>query len=222
MDEILQFGIDSIRNTLSPLSVLASIVCSAFLAWIITIIYLKNYRGYGQPYQMCFSIMICAVVTCAIIMIIGSNIALSLGLVGALSIVRFRTPIKDSRDLAFLFWSICIGLGCGADAYVIVSILTIVLGLIVLFIEGNNSWSGRYSEYLLIISVTSDEKNNEIISQLPKGSRFKSMTKNENLHEFTYSIPEVKEGIENVLLKIKKNKFVKNVHVVSPDYEVLG
>lgn len=223
MNNFLQLGIDALQISHSPFRIFANILLAACLSWAIIKLYLKHYRGYGQPYQMCLSLMICSVVTCAIIMIIGANIALSLGLVGALSIIRFRTPIKDSRDLSYIFWAICIGLGSGAGAYLIILILMLVLGVVILYIEGNPQWAIRYADYLLVVTVDSQLSNQiNLLSYLPDGAKLKSVTSSENASEMTYSLPEVKEGVEALLIKLREINGIQNTHIVSPDYEVLG
>lgn len=81
------------------------------------------------------SLIALAVITAAIILTIQSNIVISLGMVGALSIVRFRTAIKDPMDLVFLFWSISIGIICGAGFAVVAVIASVIITVIVLLFE---------------------------------------------------------------------------------------
>ena len=81
------------------------------------------------------SLIALAVITAAIILTIQSNIVISLGMVGALSIVRFRTAIKDPMDLVFLFWSISVGIICGAGFAVIAVVASVVLTVIILLFD---------------------------------------------------------------------------------------
>jgi uncharacterized membrane protein YhiD involved in acid resistance len=213
----------SLQISQTPIHIFVNILLASIFSWMLIKLYLRYYKGYGQPYQMCLSLMVCSVVTCAIIMVIGANIALSLGLVGALSIIRFRTPIKDSRDLAYIFWGICIGLGCGAGAYIVIIILMLVLGVVMLYLESNTSWATRFADYLLILTIDSMASDKlDIAAHLPKGSRLKSITSSGDNTEITYSLSDIKGGIEPLLEKLQKLNGVKNTHVVSPDYEVLG
>lgn len=223
MDSIFQMGVETLQISHSPVKIFFNIIMAALLSWAIIKLYLKHYRGYGQPYQMCLTLMITSVVTCSIIMIIGANIALSLGLVGALSIIRFRTPVKDSRDLAYLFWAICVGLGSGASAYIIVLILTVLLGIIVLYLESNPVWATRFADYLLVLNVDKELPDQvDLLKHLPSGSRFKSLTSMGDVSEITYSLPDVEEKMSELTAKLRKIDGVHNVHVISPDYEVLG
>ncbi len=87
------------------------------LSYLVAALYRHLYAGPGYSFSFFVTLLVTPVVVCMIMMAIGSNVALSLGLVGALSIVRFRTVIKDNRDLAFLFLMIGIGLCCGSGGY---------------------------------------------------------------------------------------------------------
>ena len=104
------------------------------------------------------SLFALAVITAAIILTIQSNIVISLGMVGALSIVRFRTAIKDPMDLVFLFWSISVGIMCGARCFVLAIITSIIVTLGILLAE----WLpiAKASQILLVNSKNrEDEKN---------------------------------------------------------------
>ena len=104
------------------------------------------------------SLFALAVITAAIILTIQSNIVISLGMVGALSIVRFRTAIKDPMDLVFLFWSISVGIMCGARCFVLAIVTSIIVTLGILIAE----WLpiAKASQILLVNSKNrEDEKN---------------------------------------------------------------
>ena len=79
-------------------------------------------------------------ITAVVIIAINSNLVLSLGMVGALSIVRFRTPIKDPTDLIFLFWAAVAGIVTGAGFYTLVAMGSIVVGLILFFFIKKQRW----------------------------------------------------------------------------------
>ena len=99
-----------------------------------------------------FSLVAMTVITTAIMTVISSNIALSLGMVGALSIIRFRTAIKDTRDTMFIFWSIMVGICCGVSQYVIALVSTAVLFLFYLCIKAIRD----DRRYILVIRCSAD------------------------------------------------------------------
>lgn len=114
--------------------IVALLVCSALALYIFFVYRIVTKKTF---YSRSFNISIAgtSVITAAIILTIQSNIVLSLGMVGALSIVRFRTAIKDPMDLMFLFWSISVGIICGARFYAIAAILSLVLTIGILVLE---------------------------------------------------------------------------------------
>ena len=97
-----------------------------------------------------FSLVAMTVITTAIMAVISSNIALSLGMVGALSIIRFRTAIKDTRDTMFIFWSIMVGICCGVSQYAIALAATAVLFLFYVLTRSVQ----EQQRYVLIIRCT--------------------------------------------------------------------
>ena len=101
-----------------------------------------------------------AVITAAIILTIQSNIVISLGMVGALSIVRFRTAIKDPMDLVFLFWSISIGIICGAGFAVVAVIASVIITVIVLLFE---RLSVGTAAVILLVNTTDYKTESQIM-----------------------------------------------------------
>lgn len=99
-----------------------------------------------------FSLVAMSVITTAIMAVISSNIALSLGMVGALSIIRFRTAIKDARDTMFIFWSVMVGICCGVSQYIIALATTAVLFVFYLLVRAVKD----EKRYILIIRCETD------------------------------------------------------------------
>lgn len=97
--------------------ILLNIVLAAVLGFFIFLSYAISHRGTIYSRKFNASLVILAVLTGTVMTVIGNNIALSLGMVGALSIVRFRTAIKDSRDTIYIFWTIVVGICCGAGDF---------------------------------------------------------------------------------------------------------
>lgn len=102
--------------------ILMNISVAALLGMFIFISYMISHRGTIYSKKFNASLVILTVLTGMVMTVIGNNIALSLGMVGALSIVRFRTAIKDSRDTVYIFWAIVIGICCGVGDYLVASI----------------------------------------------------------------------------------------------------
>lgn len=105
------------QGDLSVEQILIRIAMTLLLGFLIFISYAIAHRGTIYSRKFNVSLVMLAVLTGTVMIVIGNNVALSLGMVGALSIVRFRTAIKDSRDTMYLFWAIIVGICCGVGSF---------------------------------------------------------------------------------------------------------
>ena len=110
--------------------ILVSLLCAALCGLIIYLVYKFFYRGAVYSENFAVLIVMTTVVTAFIVITIGSNLVLSLGMVGALSIVRFRSAVKDPLDVGFLFWGIAVGITSGAGLYPLALIATAAISLV--------------------------------------------------------------------------------------------
>ena len=132
-----------------PIETVFLVLVIAFIvAMIIYLTYKNTYTGVMYNPRFNVSLIMITMVTTIVMVVIGSNISVSLGMVGALSIIRFRTAVKDPRDTAFIFWAVVSGLACGTQNYTIVLAGSVVVCL-VLF--GFKRIIASDDKYLLII-----------------------------------------------------------------------
>ncbi|HEL0616862.1 TPA: DUF4956 domain-containing protein [Streptococcus equi subsp. zooepidemicus] len=120
------------RGTLSFQDVLLHIVAAALLSIVIYMSYAYTHTGTAYSKKFNVSLMTLTVLTATVMTVIGNNVALSLGMVGALSVVRFRTAIKDSRDTVYIFWTIVVGICCGVGDYTVAATGSSVIFLLLL------------------------------------------------------------------------------------------
>ncbi len=135
------FNLIKEQTALSWEEITANILVSAILGFMIFVSYAISHKGTIYSKKFNVSLVILTVLTSMVMTVIGNNVALSLGMVGALSIVRFRTAIKDSRDTVYIFWTIIVGICCGVGDFVVAGVgSTIVFVLLLLFgaIKNNN------------------------------------------------------------------------------------
>ncbi len=125
------------QNNLTVEDILLNIGMSALIGFLIYVSYMISHRGTIYSKKFNASLVILTMLTGIVMTVIGNNIALSLGMVGALSIVRFRTAVKDSRDTVYIFWTIIVGICCGVGDYTVafigsvgVFVVLLLLGLI--------------------------------------------------------------------------------------------
>lgn len=135
------FNLIKDQSTLTWEQIAANIVVSGILGFLIFVSYMISHRGTIYSKKFNVSLVVLTVLTSMVMTVIGNNVALSLGMVGALSIVRFRTAIKDSRDTVYIFWTIIVGICCGVGDFVVAGIGSgVVFVLLLLFgaIKNNN------------------------------------------------------------------------------------
>lgn len=166
---------DLFQGTLNPLRVVISLVVSLLLGLWIYFVYKKTFAGVVYSRSFNLSLVMLTMVSALVLMMISSNMALSLGMVGALSIVRFRTAIKDPIDTVFMFWAVGEGLAVGAGFLDVGLIGGVVIGLLLLVVTGIKG--SQASPFLLILHY--DERASQqikgMVKQLPR-ARIKSKT----------------------------------------------
>jgi len=154
-----QYIYDMINNTgtLSTEDIILRIVISALFGVLIFVSYRMTHAGSIYSVKFNITLVVLTILTTMVMTVIGNNVALSLGMVGALSIIRFRTSIKDSRDTAYIFWTIIIGICCGVGDYVVAGVGSAVV-FVVLLLLGRVKNEHR----MLLIVRANREKEQEI------------------------------------------------------------
>ena len=135
------FNLIKDQSTLTWEQIAANIIVSGIIGFLIFVSYMISHRGTIYSKKFNVSLVVLTVLTSMVMTVIGNNVALSLGMVGALSIVRFRTAIKDSRDTVYIFWTIIVGICCGVGDYIVAGIgsgFVFILLLIFGAIKNNN------------------------------------------------------------------------------------
>lgn len=205
-------------SNIATFDVIFNIIATFLMGMYIFYIYKNTFQGVLYQKTFNLSLVIVAVVTSLIIMIINGNLSLSLGMVGALSIIRFRTPIKDSIDLAFLFWSIAIGIGNGVGLYHVTLTGSILIGLVLLFASRIKKVDNTY---IMTIRTSDNEAKKEISLEeiqklLPKKSKIqlKSKAMNTSFLEMIFDIRLNGDDVEFVEKVSSKYKNA-NVNLIS-------
>lgn len=140
-------------SSFSFIDVLIAIAVAFALGLFIYIVYKKTFRGVMYSSSFGVSLMAMTLITTLIILAVTSNVILSLGMVGALSIVRFRTAVKEPLDIAFLFWAISAGIVTGAGLIPLAVIGSILIGIVLLvFVNAKTS----DTPYIAVISCTDE------------------------------------------------------------------
>lgn len=203
-----------ISSELSVISITFSLLVALLCSFIIDIIYKKTYTGVGYQKTYSLAIILMSMVCAVAIKTVNSNITLSLGMLGSLSIIRFRTSVKDPIDIIFMFWAILVGIMSGASLYIPTIIATILIGLVYLFC--NLFYFKKTNKYLVSIKADSVIKD-EIFKLMnnKKGVILKSEIYKEQVVELTYEIDN-KEYADK-LIELENRLEVKNVNLINID-----
>lgn len=198
---------DFFTTDLSVMSIAYTLLFSFALSLFIFFIYRVSYQGVMYSKTFNVTLVAISIITSSIILAISSNIILSLGMVGALSIVRFRTAIKDPIDVAYLFWAVGMGITSGAGLWMLALMSSVLIGIILFVLS---KISDLNTPYLCVISYQTEETNDlvfKLIKSEAKRYRLKSKVFNGENYELTVEIRKRKKtaslvnkigGINNV------------------------
>jgi uncharacterized membrane protein YhiD involved in acid resistance len=159
-------------SSFTPINVAIALVAALIAGLIISTVYKKTFRGVLYSPSFTMTLILLCLVTTPVVMAIGSNVALSMGMVGALSIVRFRTAVKDPLDTAYMFWAITMGILLGSNAYIIA--IVALLGISVILLVLSYVRLRNPNGYLLVLHY--DEfAQSDIENELKRSVRFYRM-----------------------------------------------
>ena len=214
MESIMNLLLEQFNGPVTVTMIITSLLVAFAVSLFIIFVYRKTFSGIVYNRTMTLCIMLLAMVTAMIIRTINSNLSLSLGMVGALSIVRFRTAIKEPVDTAFMFWAITAGIMSGAGLYVISVVGSLLLGIAyyVFYLVGSKA----KSQYLLVVRYhdTAEEAVQTALGAI-KSKKLKSKSlSDQRIVEATYEI-EYAKTTDALMSNLQAVEGVKNVNLVS-------
>ena len=208
--------LNNFSANVSVTTIAVTLVYAFLLSLFVFFIYKLTTKGviYSKKFNISMSLM--SIITAAIVLSMQANITVSLGMVGALSIVRFRTAIKEPRDLLFLFWSISNGIIIGAQVYSMAIVLAVILAIAMLFFD---IIPEKKTPYILVIYFKNvSTRDIEIILNSYK-IKYKLKSENLSSKESSY-IYELKVKKDKTFVnEILKIKGVSEVNLLSQDGE---
>ncbi len=211
---------DLFSSTLNPIQVILTLVVALAIGGFEYFIYKKTFSGVVYSRSFNLSLIMLTMVSSLVIMLISSNLTLSLGMVGALSIVRFRTAIKSPIDTVFLFWAVGEGLALGAGFMDVGLIGALVIGVIMVIVTSLKAAGAM--PYLLILHF--DERASQqikgLIRQLPK-AHIKSKTVQRDGIELTIEL-QVKESEVDFVDKFLRVQGVYDATLVAHQGDLLS
>ncbi len=164
-------------------SLVLAFAIGVFIAWI----YRRNYRGVMYSNNFSLTLVLMTLITCPVVMCIRESIALSMGMVGALSIVRFRTAVKDPLDTAYMFWALTMGILLGAGQFFLTAVTVVGIALLITVLV--RFQARKLNSFLLVIRMGEEAERpaNQLVGSV-RIQQLKSKTVSSNGIEATYEV----------------------------------
>lgn len=216
-DAIKNSVLEGFSTDISTTKIIITLGFSLIIGIYIYFVY--RYKTKSSFYSKDFNVVLAGlpIITAGIVLAMQSSIVISLGMVGALSIVRFRNAVKNSMDLLFLFWSISIGIICGAGIYEIGIILSLVLTIVLFAIDYIPT---KNQSLLLVVNaddINIEESLNRILKEYSKMYKIKSRSISKNNIDLIIELRSKEE--QKIITEIAKEKHILNVNLLSHDGE---
>ena len=200
-------------------SILVALVAALALGILIFLVYRRFYTGVIYSRTFAVTLVGMTVLTCMVTLAISTNVVISLGMVGALSIVRFRTAVKDPMDLLYLFWAITTGITSGAGMYVLALIAAAIMILMIILFYSRQQ---RGKIYIAVIHYSGDEAGDEVIRCFGKRKYFiKSKTMRKEKTEMAVEI-FCKQADMDFMEKIRAIEHVDDLTLIQYNGEYHG
>ncbi|MEE9432139.1 MAG: DUF4956 domain-containing protein [Melioribacteraceae bacterium] len=206
--------------SITPLEMIANLVVSLLAGIIISYFYRKSYNGPGYQASFVNSLILLVIITSIVIMVIGNNLARAFGLVGAMSIIRFRTAVKETQDIIFIFFSLAIGMASGVGLHVFAILSSVFIGTITLVLSKSKFSTPIKSDLLLQFTFSSNGEETREYNQLIDTYCNKSKLINakavglDDTLELSYYVGfKNKDKTTELVSKLKKVTGVKNVNL---------
>lgn len=208
-------------SSVSILDMAVALLLAFGIGMFIFLVYKKTYQGVMYSSSFGTTLVALTMITTVVILAVTSNVVLSLGMVGALSIVRFRTAIKEPLDIAFLFWSIAVGIVLAAGMIPLAVIGSVIIGVILLVFVNKKSHCNPYIVVVQCDSHESEKKVMEFLKDKVKKSVVKSKTAQKDLVELNLEI-RLKDDNTDFINAVANLNGVKSAVLVSYNGEYMG
>jgi len=204
-------------------AIIYSLVIAFICGVLISIVYRVTYKGPNYSRTFVSSLIVLTVITSLVLIVIGNNLATAFGLVGAMSIIRFRTAVRDVQDIVFIFFSLSIGMAAGQMLYLVAVIGTIFICLVLLLLSNTNVFQTADVNYLIHITYKPNEINDEVKKLLKSSTSSLKIVNVRALAERdfieVYYNMKLKKGVEKELLirKLKNYNDVRDINIYFDD-----
>ncbi len=147
-------------------TVIGNLVVSFLCGMVISLVYRFVYKGPSYSVTFVNSLVILSMITSVVILVIGNNLARAFGLVGAMSIIRFRTAVRDVQDIVFIFFALSIGMATGVGLYSVAITGTLLISLAIILLSISNFGAAHKREFMLQVTYYSNADNDQALEQI--------------------------------------------------------
>ena len=214
----------SFLENMTSVSVLDMVIALALafgLGMFIFLVYKKTYQGVMYSSSFGTTLIALTMITTVVILAVTSNVVLSLGMVGALSIVRFRTAIKEPLEIAFLFWSIAVGIVLAAGMIPLAVVGSVIIGVILLIFVNKKSYCNPYIVVLSCADVAAEKLAREFLEKQVQRCVVKSKSVQKGLVELNLEI-RMKDDNTDFMNELSDMKGIHSAVLVSYNGEYMG
>jgi len=208
-------------------TVIGNLLVAFFCGITISTVYRQVYKGPSYSVTYVNALVVLAMITSVVILVIGNNLARAFGLVGAMSIIRFRTAVRDVQDIVFIFFSLSAGMAAGVGLYSVAIAGTILISLAIVLLSTFNFGQTRKREFLLQLSYYTSEENELAIERILKKHCSKMKLVNiknvgsDNLLEAFYHISLKQEKRNSqILIDFTNSKAIVNANLYFDEDDV--
>ena len=223
MDQLLTGGVVDYSLQTIVINIVGTFILAFLIAWV----YKKTHKGLSYSQSFVFTLVIMSVIVAIVMMVIGNSLARAFGLLGAFSIIRFRTAVKDTKDTGYIFFALAVGMAFGTSNYEIAVVGTVLVLAMIFFLEKINFGSIKKHEYLLSFVVNQEAGGGNSFEGMFKKHLKNSLLLNINskkdgkASEMTYHVTFVDEKNSNEFVKeLSGMTGVEKVHLITSREDV--
>jgi len=218
--DLFSSNLSTFGTPLTTADIITSLLFSFAIGLFIFYIYKKTYSGVLYSKNFNVTLIMAAMVSSVIMMAIGGNLALSLGMVGALSIIRFRTPIKDPKDITFLFWAIAVGIVSGVQFYKLSVISSAMIGFVLIVLSKKVVMNEPYVAILKYSNIDQTKVESVLKKHCSKYRIRNTVFDDSGIIERTIEVKIKEKNVDNLLKDLKEIKGVTKVMIFSHSGEL--
>jgi len=211
----------------NPAVVVVNLIIAFVLSLLIALVYKKTHKGLSYSQSFIMTLIISGIIICAVMMVIGNNIAAAFGAFGAFSLIRFRTAIKDAKDMGYIFLVLAVGMAVGTNNYIIALATTAIVLLVLLILTKINFGSIRKFSYILSFNLdtrqTEENVYKPVFDEFLKNSNILNIKALEQGHvlQLSFSIKFISEkDLEKFIRTVEGLTGISEVNLITAKNDV--